>query len=252
MRKFLPRLTFPRLLLPASLLSLNASEAARGFLSIFISRLAAKHSSLLLPVTPNPRPYTAPAGAENAPSPPQNVQMSITANPDLNFGQMALALSLHAKAAKAAKASSGRVPDGLKNAWVALVRQYEREGDAIHEEGISDVSATTGGLNDLRSVNLNPVSPHRPQTIPTISKSYFGMQPSRAQGNFMQDMLSSLMGGGQQPKQGQIAGGAPEPIQPLIIKQVPQPVFQSTAEDEHSADKTEEGAAEALEEEDLD
>lgn len=68
----------------------------------------------------------------------------------------------------------------------------------------------------------------------------------------MQDMLSSLMGGGQQPKQGQIAGGAPEPVQPLIIKQVPQPVFQSAAEDEQSADPVEEGTAGALEEEDLD
>lgn len=74
--------------------------------------------------------------------------MSITANPDLNFGQMALALSLHAKAAKA---SSGRVPDGLKNAWVALVRQYEREGDAIHEEGISDVSVLLGRPKSLTS-----------------------------------------------------------------------------------------------------
>lgn len=118
-------------------MSLGAPQAAKGFLGILISRLSAKHSTLLLPVTPNPRAYTPPAGAEAAPAPPQNLQLSITANPDLNFGQMALALCLHAKSAKAA---SGRVPDALKSAWVALVRQYEREGEAINEEGIGEVS----------------------------------------------------------------------------------------------------------------
>lgn len=137
------RSSFISLIVPPSisLLSLQAPQAARGFLSIFLSRLVSKHPTLLLPVTPNPKPYTPPAGAEGASSAPQGLQLYVTANSELNFSQMALALSLHALAA--AKTSNNRVPDGLRNAWIALVRQFERESDSLHEAGIGEVSRVT-------------------------------------------------------------------------------------------------------------
>lgn len=68
----------------------------------------------------------------------------------------------------------------------------------------------------------------------------------------MQDMLSSLMGGGNNSGNNQIAGSeAAEPtVQPLIIKQAPKPVFKTQ---ESGADEGEEdGAVDAPEEEDLD
>lgn len=220
-----------------SLLSLKSPQAAKGFAGIFISRLASKHaSSLLLPVEPNPRPYTAPAGAESAPAPPSGIQLYVTANPDLNFAQMALALSLHGKSIKS---SGSRVPEGLRNAWIALVRQYEREGGPeglLHEQAVGEA-------------------------IPTISADYFDMQGQRPQGNFMQDMLSSLMGGGnqQQGGRGQIAGtgsAKEEKVQALPIRQVSEPKFKDvkgTGETSNSQDEAVGPAAmEAPEEEELD
>lgn len=212
------------------LLALKAPQAAKGYLGIFITRLSAKHSTLLLPMTPNPRPYSTPAGAESAPAPPNGLQLYVTANADLNFAQMATALSVHGSSVKSAGA---RVPDGLKSAWINLVRQYEREGgDAIHEQGIGDA-------------------------IPAISTVYFELQTQKPQGNFMQDMLASLMGGGSsnKPGQGQIAegaGAAKERIQPLIIKQVPKPELRQTQTTQEGEKDVTAAAVEAPEEEDLD
>lgn len=223
-----------------SLLALNAAQAAKAFLETFIARLATKHSSLLLPMTPNPRPYTPPPGAEGSVALPSGLQLYVTANPDLEFGQTALALCLHATAIKSVtSSSSSRIPDGLKVAWVNLVRQYEREGvEAVHEHGIEDA-------------------------ISTISTNYFELQAQRPQGNFMQDMLSSLMGGGSQHqnRQGQNADGQKGKVQALVVKQVPNPEVGPSAQqttgsgDQKQASSSSAPAApavEAPEEEDLD
>lgn len=220
-------------MIAASLLGLKAPDAAKGFLSIFISRLMTKHPSLLLPMNPNPRPYTTPAGADSAsspaPPPPKGLQLYVTGNPDLNFAQMGLALTLHA--ISSVSSGSSRVPEGLKQAWISLVRQYEREGgEAVHEPGTGDA-------------------------INSVSTSYFQLQAQRPQGNFMQDMLSSLMGGGgSQPGQGRIAGGAggeeAEKVQALAIKQAPEPEAKQAQGGGEGEEQ--EGAIEAPEEEDLD
>ncbi|CAO1620315.1 unnamed protein product [Parajaminaea phylloscopi] len=221
-----------RALMP--LLALRAPQAARDFLELFIAQITSKHSSLLLPMNPNPRPYTSPAGVESSAAPPPKLQLSVTANPDLNFAQMALALCLHAAAVKplSSSASSGaRVPEGLKGAWVNLVRQYEREGgDSINEQGIGEA-------------------------ISVISTDYFRLQTQRPQGNFMQDMLSSLMGGGAQKDQGKSADqeNKKEKVQPLIIKQVPRPELRPPqAAGEEEGDAAQASQVEAPEEEDLD
>lgn len=176
-------------------------------------------------MTPNPRPYTAPAGADSpaCPPPPKGLQLYVTGNPDLNFAQMALALTLHAIS------TGSRVPDGLKQAWVSLVRQYEREGgEAVHEPGTGDA-------------------------IQAISTDYFQLQAQKAQGNFMQDMLASLMGGGGGGP-GRVTGGeggdgaAAEKVQALPIKQAPEPDAKRSGRGDEEA----EGGIEAPEEEDLD
>lgn len=80
------------------------------------------------------------------------------------------------------------------------------------------------------------------------------MAPSRPQGNFMQDMLSSLMGGGA-GGQGQIAGGAtgePAPVQPLHIKQAPQPTAKAQESSKEIEGAGQGQAIEAPEEDDLD
>ena len=148
------------------LLSLKAHQAARGFLSIFVSRITSKHPTLLIPVTPNPKPYSAPPGVESAPSPPQGLQLYVTGNPDLNFGQMALALSLHALGAKK---SSGRVHESLKKAWVGLVRQYESEAEDFHENGVADVS-TTSQYGQPRNRSADTVSPSTRRLYPRSRK----------------------------------------------------------------------------------
>lgn len=239
--------------LPFRLLSLESPQAARGFLSIFLSRLVSKHPTLLLPVTPNPKPYTAPPGAEAVGvAPPSGLQLYVTANPDLNFGQMALALSLHAYAAKTT--GSKRVPDALKSAWAGLVRQFEREADTLHEDGIGEVSDLFCAAPWYAHLSFADVRPLTPQTINPISTYYFQLQAQRPQGNFMQDMLSSLMGGGgAKGANNAIAGSeAKEPaVQPLIIKQAPKPAFK-TAEPS-SEDPEDAGTAiDAPEEEELD
>lgn len=174
-------------------------------------------------MTPNPKPYSAPAGVDPS-SAPQGQQLYVTANPELNFAQMSLALALHAHNSKP------RVSDGLKNAWIGLVKQFERESDSLHEDGIGE-------------------------TINPISTNYFQLQTQRPQGNFMQDMLSSLMGGGGAGgANNQITGSgekeAAPPVQPLVIKQAPKPAFKPVASGDGGDDGDE--SLDAPEEEELD
>lgn len=105
------------------LLIARSLTSSRGFMSIFVSRLAAKHPTILLPTQPNPKPYSPP-GASASSEHPQ--MLYLTANSDLNFAQMALALS--SQAAEHKRRTKGqKVPDSLRDTWMGLVRQFERE-----------------------------------------------------------------------------------------------------------------------------
>lgn len=90
---------------------------------------------MLLPVTPNPKAYQPPA---NLPKPSGDAQMlSVTANPELNFAQMMLALASVAVEHKK-RTQGSRVPDNLRDSWVAAVRQFEAETE--EDEWVDSVS----------------------------------------------------------------------------------------------------------------
>lgn len=95
------------------------------------------YPKLLLPVTPNPKPYAPPAGT--GPRDTSTTQeLYLTANADLNFAQMMLAL---VGQAVSVKKSAQPIPEALKGAWGNLVGQFEREGGAIQtDEYIDEVS----------------------------------------------------------------------------------------------------------------
>lgn len=108
---------------------------SRAFLNIYISRLVQKHPNLLLPVKPNPKPF-APPGGMPAPESPQ--QLYLTASPDLNFAQMAFAMISQAVDHKR-RTSGSRVPDQLRDGWLAIVRQYEREAGGLDDDYMAEV-----------------------------------------------------------------------------------------------------------------
>ncbi|UZJ55329.1 hypothetical protein CBS101457_004649 [Exobasidium rhododendri] len=151
------------------LLLARSITSARGFLSIFVSRLVSKHPKILLPVQPNPKPFTPPGGSTAS---GEAQQLYLTANPELNFAQMAMAMTSQAVEHKK-RTRGSRVPDTLRDGWIAAVRQFERESEEDEEDDFLF------------------------QVLPQLSQIYFDVQPPRGQGgNFMQDMLGSLMGGG--------------------------------------------------------
>ena len=119
------------------LLLARSMTSSRGFMSIFASRLASKHPKILLPVQPNPKPYTPPGGSSGANEPQQ---LYLTANSELNFAQMALALMTQAADHKR-RTKGQRVPDSLRDTWIGLVRQFEKESgdedDYIFEVSLS-------------------------------------------------------------------------------------------------------------------
>ncbi|SPO24718.1 related to GET4 - protein with a role in insertion of tail-anchored proteins into the ER membrane [Ustilago trichophora] len=177
------------------LLANHAVNQAITFQETYLTQVTKSQKSLLLPVTPNPRPYVPPG----SPTPSttttttttnnSNLQLYLTANPDLNFSQMAVALVFESNKLGA----TSRTPDWLRNAWINLVRQYEREAPALmHEEGVR-------------------------AAIPQIGAEWFGLQQPRNQGNMLSDMMASLFGGsggagseqGQGKQQQQIKAGAP-------------------------------------------
>jgi golgi to ER traffic protein 4 len=152
------------------LLLSRALTASRAFLSIFTSRIVQKHADILLSVRPNPKPFSPPAGMAKPPGDAQ--QLYLTVDPVLNFAQMTLAMAATAVEHKK-KTQGSRVPDALRDTWISAVNQFEKEtGD---EEGYE----------------------YFDQVLPDLSKIYFDIQPPRGgNANFMQDMLGSLMGGG--------------------------------------------------------
>jgi hypothetical protein len=118
------------------LLLARSFTSSRGFLSIYVNRVTTKHPSILLPGQPNPKPYTPPGGV----APGAEVQqMYSTASPDLNFAQMAFALVSQAVDHK--KRTRGqKVPDSLRDSWITLVRQFERESQDEEDEFFFEVS----------------------------------------------------------------------------------------------------------------
>lgn len=161
------------------LLANHAVQAAITFQQTYLSLVTAAQKSLLLPVTPNPRAYTPPGS-----STPTSMQLYLTANADLNFSQMAVALVSESSRIAPSHTS---VPDWLKSAWINLVRQYQREAPALsHEHAIR-------------------------AAIPQIGSQWFGLHPPKSQGNMLSDMMASLFGtpADSKPLPAQIAAGPP-------------------------------------------
>ncbi|TKY86692.1 hypothetical protein EX895_004332 [Sporisorium graminicola] len=176
------------------LLANHAVKQALAFQQAYLTTVTTSLKSLLLPVTPNPRPYVPP-GSPGSSSSASALQLYLTANADLNFSQMAVAL---VSESAASSATSQRIPDWLRNAWINLVRQYEREAPALTQE------------DGIRAA------------IPQIGADWFGLQAPRNQGNMLSDMMASLFGG---PSGAAGAGGATgaEKNQPAQIKGVGAP-----------------------------
>ncbi|KAK0544079.1 hypothetical protein OC846_006192 [Tilletia horrida] len=211
-----------RALLP--LLAQRALTASQAFLSNFTQLVTKRNSTLLIPIQPNPKPYAPPAALANIPSALPTLNIYVTSNPDLNFAQMALGLVSQASGQKSNR--RGPVPIELRNAWIHLVRQYQREAGEYFEEEEYVGDALT-----------------------IISSVYFDIAPPRAQGNMLQDMMSSLFGGA--PSGG---SGASQP-QSLNLRQARPPVLPKV-ENPPPAPAAVESApaapAPALEEEELD
>ncbi|SPO23011.1 related to GET4 - protein with a role in insertion of tail-anchored proteins into the ER membrane [Ustilago trichophora] len=182
------------------LLANHAVSQAITFQETYLTQVTKSQKSLLLPVTPNPRPYVPPGSPTPSTTTNSNLQLYLTANADLNFSQMAVAL---VSESNKLRTTSSRIPDWLRNAWINLVRQYEREAPALmHEDGVR-------------------------AAIPQIGAEWFGLQQPRNQGNMLSDMMASLFGGpssggnggGEQKQQQQQqikgAGAPPKPMAPL-------------------------------------
>jgi hypothetical protein len=75
------------------LLLARSITSARGFISIFVSRLVSRHPKILLPVQPNPKPFAPPGGASTS---GEVQQLYLTASSELNFAQMACAMTSQA------------------------------------------------------------------------------------------------------------------------------------------------------------
>lgn len=173
------------------LLLSRALTASRAYLSIFTSRLVQKHPDILLPVQPNPKPFSPPAGMTKPPGDAQ--QLYLTVSPELNFAQMTLAMAATAVEHKK-KTQGSRVPDALRDTWISAVRQFEKETGEEEDEYFD-------------------------QVLPDLSKIYFDIQPPRGgNANFMQDMLGSLMGGG---------GQSGSNTQTTVVRHAPAPALPS-------------------------
>lgn len=67
-------------------------------------------------------------------------QLYLTANAELNFAQMALAMAATAVEHKK-KTQGSRVPDSLRETWTTAVRQFEKEADEGEDEYLEQVRA---------------------------------------------------------------------------------------------------------------
>ncbi|KAJ1028735.1 hypothetical protein NDA16_001900 [Ustilago loliicola] len=151
------------------LLANHAVKQALAFQDAYLSIVTKSQKSLLLPVTPNPRPYVPPGSPASSSSSSSGLQLYLTANADLNFSQMAVALVSESSKIKSSSPPA-RVPDWLRNAWINLVRQYEREAPALSQE------------DGVRAA------------MPSIGSEWFDLQQQRNQGNMLSDMMASLFG----------------------------------------------------------
>ncbi|KAL9933205.1 hypothetical protein V8E36_007923 [Tilletia maclaganii] len=177
-----------RALLP--LLAQRALSASQTFLSTFSQIVTKRNTNFLIPIQPNPKPYTPQAALAGIPSFLPNLNIYVTSSPDLNFAQMALGLVSQAAGLKSSR--RGPVPVELRNAWINVVRQYQREATEYFEEEEYVGDALT-----------------------IISSVYFDIAPPRAQGNMLQDMMSSFFGGA--------SGGAQQKPQTPSLKQAGTP-----------------------------
>lgn len=120
------------------LLLARAFTGSRAFLITFVKELVTREATLLLPTQPNPKPFSPVGGAASG-AQPEPLQLHLTANADLNFAQMTLAL---VGQAVSIKKTGQRIGDQLRNAWGGLIQQYEKEGPALEaDEFVGDVSA---------------------------------------------------------------------------------------------------------------
>ncbi|CCF53682.1 hypothetical protein NDA11_000562 [Ustilago hordei] len=147
----------------------RAAKQAIAFQDAYLSIVTKSQKSLLLPVTPNPRPFVPPGPPASTTS-SSGLQLYLTANADLNFSQMAVALVSESFKLKSSNPAAP-TPDWLRNAWINLVRRYEREAPALSQE------------DGVRAA------------IPSIGAEWFGLQQQRNQGNMLSDMMASLFGG---------------------------------------------------------
>lgn len=115
-----------------SLLIIDKADSASAFIHAYVKAAAERHSSLLLPVKPNPREYKSPAKTSD-----YSADIYMTASPPLNFSQNAVALVCDSK-----KTSHGAVSNEMKSAWQALLRQFVQEGGLAGMESLVDVRAT--------------------------------------------------------------------------------------------------------------
>lgn len=119
------------------LLLARSLTSSRGFLSIFVSRIASKHPKILLPTQPNPKPFIPPGGVTAG---TEVQQMYSTANSELNFTQMTFALTSQAVDYKK-RTKGAKVPDSLRDTWIALVRQFEKENYEEEDDFFFEVSS---------------------------------------------------------------------------------------------------------------
>ena len=152
-----------------SLLIINKPDSASAFIRAYVKAAAERHSSRLLPVKPNPREYKSPAKMSD-----YCAEIYMTASPPLNFSQNAVALVCDLK-----KSSPGVVPNEMKSAWQALLRQFVQEGGLAGMDSLVDVCTQTLTI----------------QLLSEISHKYFDLAPPRRQTDMLSSMFSSLMGG---------------------------------------------------------
>lgn len=106
---------------------MNAPKSADEFLKAYVQGATQRHSTLLLPMKPNPREYKSPAKAST-----HETTIYMTASPALNFSQNAIALVMDADGKKP-------VPDEMKVAWQILMRQFLQEGGLNGLESVLEV-----------------------------------------------------------------------------------------------------------------
>lgn len=200
--RFALRAVFP-------LLANHATAQTHAFIKAYIDQVTAKHTSLVLPVQPNPRPFVPPSGSSSL-----GIKLHVLANFDLNWVQMVVALVRETDAVTGASASAPgrkRCPDAYKKAWSDLVTMYQRESQPNHSEE------------------------HVLQTVPIIGSIVFGIEPPRAQSNMLSDMMASMFGGGgsgaapANPKPQQIKSAGPPPSLTKPPAQSAQPTPTSAA-----------------------